>query len=264
LKTRITVLGVSVDPVTPHELNAAIGRFVDAHAHVLVLNVNAHCLNLAQKYPWFRDMLNESELVFCDGAGVQFAARILGGEVPQKITYADWLWQLAETAEARGYSLFFLGARPGVAQGAADNLRVRYPHLQIAGTHHGYFEKRLGSAENEAVIATINASKPNILLVGFGMPLQERWLLENWDSIEADVALTGGGVFDYVSGQRRRPPKWMTEHGFEWLGRLILEPRRLWRRYIVGLPVFSFHVLKEWVRKRVKGVRQSSEVKDGL
>ena len=257
-KLRVRVLGVGVDPVTPEGLNASISRFVDARAHALVLNVNAHGLNLAQDHAWLRSMLNSADLVFCDGAGVQFAARMLGEEVPQKITYAEWMWQLAEMAAARGYRLFFLGAWAGVAQGAADNLCARYPQLQIAGTHHGYFEKRLGSVENDAVVAAINDANPNILLVGFGMPLQERWLLENWDSIDADVALTGGGVFDYVSGQRRRPPRWMTEHGFEWFGRLVIEPRRLWRRYLIGLPIFTLHLLRAWAKQRLSGDRPSS------
>jgi N-acetylglucosaminyldiphosphoundecaprenol N-acetyl-beta-D-mannosaminyltransferase len=264
LRTRAKVLGVSVDPVTPQELNTAIGRLVDARAHALVLNVNAHCLNLAQEIPWLLEMLNDADLVFCDGVGVQFAARILGEGSLQRITYADYLWQFAAVAEARGYSFFFLGAKPGVAQSAADNLRARYPRLQIVGTHHGYFEKRVGSEENDAVIAAINAVKPNILMVGFGMPLQERWLLENWDSIQADVALTGGGVFDYISGRLMRSPMWMTEHGLEWLGRLIIEPRRLWRRYLIGLPVFVVRVLKAWVRLRVIGDRPSAADTDCL
>ncbi len=93
-----------------------------------------------------------------------------------------------------------------MADKAAANLKARFPALRIVGAHHGYFDKTPGSAENEAVIAQINAVKPNILIVGFGMPLQERWLMENWDRIDANVALTGGAVFDYVSGEFQRAP----------------------------------------------------------
>jgi len=117
--------------------------------------------------------------------------------------------------------------------------------LRIVGTYHGYFDKTPGSPGNEAVIQAINAVKPNILIVGFGMPLQERWLMENWDRVEASVALTGGAVFDYVSGDLRRPPCWMTSHGLEWLGRLLIEPRRLWQRYLIGNPLFLWRVLKQ-------------------
>jgi N-acetylglucosaminyldiphosphoundecaprenol N-acetyl-beta-D-mannosaminyltransferase len=189
--------------------------------------------------------LNSAEIVFCDGAGVVLGARILGNHIPQRITYADWTWQLAEFAEPRGFTLFFLGARPGVADKAAANLKARYPDLRIVGTHHGYFDKTPGSAENEAVIEQINTVRPNILIVGFGMPLQERWLMENWDRIDANVALTGGAVFDYVSGELQRAPRWMTDNGLEWLGRLLIEPRRLWRRYLIGNPLFLWRVLKQ-------------------
>ena len=90
-----------------------------------------------------------------------------------------------------------------------------------------------------------NAVKPNILIVGFGTPLKERWLMENWDRIEVNVALTGGAVFDYVSGELRRAPRWMTDHGLEWLARLIIEPCRLWKRYLIGNPLFLWRVLKQ-------------------
>jgi N-acetylglucosaminyldiphosphoundecaprenol N-acetyl-beta-D-mannosaminyltransferase len=99
--------------------------------------------------------------------------------------------------------------------------------------------------ENESVIAIINRLRPNILIVGFGMPLQERWLMENWDRIHANIGLTGGAVFDYISGNVPRAPRWMTDHGFEWLGRLLVEPSRLWRRYLIGNPLFIWRIMKQ-------------------
>jgi N-acetylglucosaminyldiphosphoundecaprenol N-acetyl-beta-D-mannosaminyltransferase len=164
------------------------------------------------------------------------------------------MWQLARFAQGRDHSLFLLGARPGVADKAAANLRERFPGLRIVGTHHGYFDKAPGSPENEAVIREINAASPNILIVGFGMPLQERWLMDNWDRIEVNVALTGGAVFDYVSGELPRAPRWMTDHGFEWLGRLIIEPGRLWKRYLVGNPIFILRVLGQRIAQSPLGL----------
>ncbi len=122
-------------------------------------------------------------------------------------------------------------------------MQARFPNLQIAGTQHGYFNKGTHSAENEEVLTIINAAAPNILIVGFGMPLQERWCKENWERLNANILLTGGAVFDYASGELRRGPAWMTENGLEWLARLIIEPRRLWRRYILGNPHFLWRVL---------------------
>lgn len=239
------VLGVHGSALTVPELHSCIETYIRQEQKALVLHVNAHCLNLAFSEPWLRDLLNRAPVVFCDGAGVMLGARILGYWVPARITYADWMWQLAEFAEPRGFTFFFLGARPRVADKAAARLKERFPNLCIAGTQHGYYDKEPGSDENETVIQKINALKPNILITGLGMPLQEQWLVENWDRVDANVALTGGAVFDYVSGELARAPSWMTEHGLEWLGRLIIEPQRLWKRYLVGNPLFLYRVLKQ-------------------
>ncbi len=241
VKGRVNVLGVGVDPLTVEELHAEIGRLVRDRKRGLVLNANAHCLNLCYEDPALRSFLNGAEIVFCDGAGVMLAARILGRRIPARITYADWAWQLADFAAARNFSLYFLGARPGVARAAARRLKERYPDLEITGVHHGYFDR----SENEAVVEEINAAAPDILLVGLGMPLQEYWLMENRHRLDAGLALTGGAVFDYVSGRLRRGPRFLIGSGFEWLARLLVEPRRLWRRYLLGNPLFLLRVVRQ-------------------
>ena len=238
---RVNVLGVGVDPLTVEELHAEIGRLVRKRQRGLVLNANAHCLNLCYEDSKLRDFLNGAEVVFCDGAGVMLAARILGRRIPARITYADWAWRLADFAAARNFSLYFLGARPGVAQAAARKLKQRYPGLNVVGAHHGYFDR----SENEAVVQEINAAAPDILLAGLGMPLQEYWLMENRHKLDAGVALTGGAVFDYVSGRLRRGPRLLVSSGFEWLARLLIDPRRLWRRYLVGNPLFLLRVVRQ-------------------
>jgi N-acetylglucosaminyldiphosphoundecaprenol N-acetyl-beta-D-mannosaminyltransferase len=239
---RVDVLGVGVDPLTVEELHAEIGRLVRGGERGLVLNVNAHCLNLCYDDPKLREFLNGAEVVFCDGAGVMLATRILGRRIPARITYADWIWRLATFAEAEGFSLYFLGARPDVAREAAGRLRESYPNLRIVGVRHGYFDY---PAENEVIVQEINTAAPDIVLVGLGMPLQERWLMENRHKLDVGVALTGGAVFDYVSGRLRRGPRLLTRGGFEWLARLLVEPRRLWRRYLIGNPLFLLRVLKQ-------------------
>ena len=245
---RVNVLGVGVDPLTVGDLQAEVGRLVRARKRGLVLNANAHCLNLCYEDSKLRDFLNGAEVVFCDGAGVMLAARILGRRIPVRITCADWAWQLADFAEAQNFSLYFLGARPGVAQAAASKLKQRYPGLNVVGAHHGYFDR----SENEVVVQKINAAAPDILLVGLGMPLQEYWLMENRHRLDASVALTGGAVFDYVSGRLRRGPRLLVSSGFEWLARLLIDPRRLWRRYVVGNPLFFLRVVRQRLGVREK------------
>ncbi len=238
----ISLLDIRIDPVTVDQLHAYMADLIVRDDKALVLNVNVHCMNLAYENPWLRNFLNSAEMVFCDGAGVRLGGKLKGESLPKRITYADWVWQLAAFAEPLGWTFYFLGAKPGVAQKAADALRERHPALKVVGTHDGYFSHDPNSAENQAVIDEINALKPNILMMGMGMPLQEKWLMENWQQVDANIALTGGAVFDYVSGELQRAPRWMTDNGLEWLGRLLIEPKRLWQRYVVGNPLFLYRV----------------------
>ena len=234
-----------MNPVTVEGLHREVGRLIRSGNRGSVLNVNVQCLNLCYEDPELRRFLNCADVIFCDGAGVMLAARLLGRRIPERITYADWAWRLAAFADAEGFSVYLLGARPGVTQEAARRLQARYPDLEIVGVHHGFFDHAAGSLENEAVVREINDARPDILLAGMGMPLQEYWLMENRDRLQAGVALTGGAVFDYVSGGLRRGPRVLTHSGFEWLARLLVEPRRLWRRYLIGNPLFLLRVLRQ-------------------
>ncbi|MBW7885038.1 MAG: WecB/TagA/CpsF family glycosyltransferase [Caldilineaceae bacterium] len=242
--SRIQIFGVNIDPVTVEDVHNYIAGIIDQNGHELILNVNIHCLNLAFERPWLRDFLNRAGLLYCDGAGVILAARLLGHRIPERITYADWMWQLSGFVAAKGYSMYFLGAHPGIAERAQARLQQRFPNLSVLGTHHGYFNKESTSAENLSVVEQINAVRPDILVTGLGQPMQERWLYENWNNVDARIALTGGAVFDYVSGNLRRGPRWMTDNGFEWLARLVVEPKRLWRRYVIGNPLFYWRFLR--------------------
>jgi N-acetylglucosaminyldiphosphoundecaprenol N-acetyl-beta-D-mannosaminyltransferase len=241
----IDILGVQITIIDVTNLHMSLNQSIRENEKRLYLHANAMGLNIAYEYPWFRDFLNTAKVVFCDGVGIMLAARILGYPIPPRITYADWIWQLAEFAESNDFSLFFLGSQPGIAEMAASRLKEYFPGINIVGVHHGFFDKQRESITNKRVIRMINSVKPAILVVGFGMPLQEKWLMENWSRIDVNVALTGGAVFDYASGNLRRAPRLLTDHGFEWLGRLIIEPHRLWKRYVFGNPLFIWRVLKQ-------------------
>ncbi len=245
----INLIGTKLTLLDWHGLIQTVGEAALSGQKVLVASGNVFSFNLAYEKPWFREFMNGADIVRLEGDGLRWGARILGYQTPRRIVFADWVWDLAEMAAAQGLSLFLLGSRPGVAEKAAARLRERFPNLRIAGAHHGYFDKTPGSAENEGVIQKINSARPNILFVGFGMPLQERWLSENWPRLDVNVAFTCGALFDYVSGDLRRSPKWLNDHGLEWLGRLIIEPRRLWRRYLIGNPLFLWRVLKQRLRQ---------------
>jgi N-acetylglucosaminyldiphosphoundecaprenol N-acetyl-beta-D-mannosaminyltransferase len=214
-----------------------------------VLSGNVHALNLAADLPWFRDALEQADLVRMDGAGLGLGAQLLGFKPPPRATWADFGWDLADRCARAGLSLYLLGAREGVAERAADALTAVHSTLRIAGTRHGYFDHSSGSDDSRRVIAEVNGSGADVLVVGFGMPKQERWLLDHGNGIETPVVMTAGGALDYLSGGQRRGPRWMNNRGMEWLARLALDPRRLWKRYLVGNPRFLWTVARERLRR---------------
>jgi len=239
----VSVLGVRIHALSLEQLLGLILHVSVHQERAIVAYVNVHAMNLACEASWFRAFFNQSEVVFCDGFGVKWGARLLGARLPERFTPPDWLPRLAELAAQHGLTFFFVGSRPGVAAAAAVRLQAQFPTLKIVGTQHGEFDKTLGCVENDAVVRAINAARPNVLLVGFGMPLQEKWLLENWKRLDGNVALPVGAALDYMAGATPRGPRWMRDHGLEWLARLLIEPRRLWRRYLIGNPLFLWRVL---------------------
>jgi N-acetylglucosaminyldiphosphoundecaprenol N-acetyl-beta-D-mannosaminyltransferase len=240
--TTTRVFDVPIDLARPAELLRRItGWQRGGDAARRVMYANAHVLNQAQAHPELLTALEEADLVYCDGYGVRLAARALDREIPHRMTGADWVWGLAALCEAEGRSLYLLGSEPGVAAEAARRLERWYPDLRIAGTHHGYFEP--GSPHDDRVVEDLNARRPDIVLVGMGTPKQELWVQRNAHRVEADVLWTVGALFDYVSGRTPRAPAWLADNGLEWIFRLAIEPQRMWRRYLLGNPVFVSRVV---------------------
>jgi N-acetylglucosaminyldiphosphoundecaprenol N-acetyl-beta-D-mannosaminyltransferase len=239
------ILGVGVDAISLAGVLGKVQTAASGGEHFLISHVNITGLNLSYEQPWLRDFYNGCDLVYCDGMGVQLAARWTGTPLPERFTLADWVWQLAGLAAEKQFSLYLLGNPPGVAEKAADMLVRGCPGLRIAGEQHGFFDKMPGQAENEAVIAAINACQPNVLLVGFGMPLQERWLNENWPRLKVNVAITCGALFEYLAGELPRGPHWMTQNYLEWLARLVISPRRYAGRYMRDIPLLMWRLAKQ-------------------
>lgn len=247
----ITLLGVRIHTLPVEALIARISCAAQSRQRAVVAYVNAHGLNLAYESAPLRQFFNtQATWVFCDGFGVKWGAWLAGQPRPPRYTPPDWIDPLCCECARRGLSVFLLGDKAATVEKAAHVLETRHAGLRVAGCQHGFFDKRAGSAENSAVIEAINTAKPDVLLVGFGMPLQEMWLAENWAHVDAQVAVTVGALFSYVAGDVRRAPRWMTDHGLEWLGRLVVEPGRLWPRYLIGLPVFFARVLLERFGRR--------------
>ena len=249
--TEIFDIGIQTAP--PAELLRRILGLVEQGGRHRVSYVNAHVLNQSMASAELRQALQRSDLVYCDGYGVRLAARLIGLPVPHRMTGADWIWGVAALCQERGRSIYLLGSDPGSSTDAAAALQRWYPRLRVLGTHHGYFDP--GSAHSERVLEHIASLKPDIVLVGMGTPQQELWVDHNIDRVEAPVVWTVGALFDYLSGRTPRAPHWIADNGFEWIFRLAMEPRRMWRRYLLGNPAFLYRVLEE--RRRRSGHRQS-------
>ncbi len=240
---------IPIDLAQPVELLGTISAWASERRTRRVMYVNAHVVNQSRVIPGLADALQRADLVYCDGYGVRLAARVLNRPVPHRMTGADWIWGLATLAELAGQPVYLLGSEPPIAREAADQLRRFYPRLDVVGAHHGFFD--LDSPHNERVIEDINLHRPRIVLVGMGTPKQELWVDRYAHRLDGAVVWTVGALFDYVSGRTPRAPRWLADNGLEWIFRLAIEPQRMWRRYLLGNPVFLSRVLSEAKRHPV-------------
>ncbi len=236
------ILGCKVSDCTSQQLNDYILSIIEQGKKEIVLNVNVNCINLAQEHIWLKKLLNDTNIVFCDGDGVRLGASILGIHLPEKITYNRWIWELADLSSKNGISWFLFGGKDGVVKESKIILSKKYAGLNISGYHPGYFDF---SKDSKEIIEKINKVKPNILVLGMGMPRQEKWIVENIDKLDVNIILTGGAVFDYIAGNAKMTPDFYYKYKLEWLYRFVQEPKRLFGRYIIGNPLFIYRVFKE-------------------
>ena len=246
---RTRVLGAPVDAVTLREAVAEIDRRIAGGEPAQHMSLNAAKLLKRDRDGILREAIDRCELITADGQAVVWAGRVLGVELPERVTGIDLMAALLELAEARGYRVFLLGAREPVSAKAEDAIRRRHPQLRIVGRHHGYF-----SAEEEAgVVAAIADARPQILFVALETPAKELFLARHRDRLELPFVMGVGGALDVLAGVRRRAPRWLQRAGLEWLYRLAQDPRRLARRYVVGNAQFTWLVLRALLRQRRSG-----------
>ncbi len=244
--SQLNVLDVGFLSISMDEALGTISDVINTDQKEAVFFINADCLNISAKDKEYRSILNSQTIVLPDGAGLNIACRIIGERLEANLNGTDLLPKLCEVARQNDFSMFLLGAAPGVAERMKENLESKFPGLNIVGEQHGYFDHDTGMDE---VIAKINAVKPNILLVAFGAPIQEKWIHKYLEAVDSNLLIGVGGLFDFYSGDKKRAPAWMRSFGMEWLYRLYLEPGRLWRRYVIGNPLFLYRIVR-WKKKR--------------
>lgn len=254
----VLLLGVPIDrldiPQTIDRLEEfiQIGRLSGKTHHVAT--VNADFVVNAINDPEARLLLQEADMATADGMPLVWGARKLGANLNGRVTGSDIVLGLVERAARRGYSVYFLGAAPGISAEAADILKQCYPDLIVAGTQSPPYSSVLDM--DPTVLDDIRASKPDILFVAFGNPKQEKWIGMYRYQLGVPLMIGIGATLDYISGNIGRAPIWMQRTGLEWFYRLIQEPSRLWRRYTADIIIFSTFFARQWfLMRRARGSR---------
>jgi len=264
----VHVLGVRFHNLTRSEAARAIAALAMADGKSYVVKPYSEFMPRAFRDTAVRDVLNAAQLCLADGVGILWAAHYLllrggpfraivqlplslaslaldsgalRGVLKENMAGVDLTWEMLSRLEEAGAAVYLLGGREYELRGARARIEERLPELRIAGARHGHFAP--GGAENEEVVAAINAAAPQALLVAMGFPLQEQWIAANLPRLSVNVAVAEGGSFSFISGATRRAPLWMRRSGLEWLFRLLRQPSRLRRQ--LAIPAFIWLVVRE-------------------
>lgn len=247
---RVDLLGLPFDVIERPDVVAAAEALIAAPGTRFVFPVNVDTHNQTQRDPWLRDVIRRGDWNYADGAGVVLAAQLLGERsLRRRVTAADVVYDLAEAWSDGRHGVYFLGGEPGVAEQAARVLAERWPGFRVVGTHHGFMEPE----EEEALFRELDSLAPDIVFVGYGVPLEHRLTMKRCHlAPNVGVFWMVGALTTYIAGTVPRVPKWMGDAGLEWLFRLMVEPRKKWRRYVLGNPLYLTHVAKERARRGTK------------
>ena len=245
------VLGVSVNAIQIPDVVARVGDWIERKERGrFVAATGMHGVMEAFHDSTFREVLNHCDLVVPDGTPLIWLGRLKSHNVTRRVYGPDLMLAFCDRGREKGVRHFFYGGEPGVPEQLARRLTDRFPGLAVAGTNSPPF-RPMTLEEDEDVIAKINAAAPDVVWVGISTPKQERWMFTHRDRLNAPVLVGVGAAFDIHSGRKRQAPVWMREHGLEWFYRLLQEPRRLWRRYVVLGAEFVF-----WVTLDLLGLRR--------
>jgi|LSQX01.1.fsa_nt_gb N-acetylglucosaminyldiphosphoundecaprenol N-acetyl-beta-D-mannosaminyltransferase len=236
-EVRVSILGIGVDRLTLEQAKKTIRDRWGSNTGVFhVVTANAEMIYHGSGDRELARVIKKAGMVTADGAGVVLAARILGCPVPERVAGYDLMIECLQEAACSGAPVYFLGAQPQVLGQAVERALKRFPGLNIAGSHHGYFHED----DEEDIVREIHALKPCLLLVALGVPKQEKWIFRYREKLPPCAVIGVGGSFDVLAGKLTRAPGWMQRAGLEWLYRLAKEPARIGRAAV--LPAFLLQV----------------------
>jgi len=262
LPTPIAILGVPFDRVSTAETLRIVGQMIASGKPHYAATANVDFVVQALEDVELRRILADADLVLCDGMPLVWASRFLGNPLPERVAGSDLVPQLLEAAEREGWRVFFLGgAEQSLAQ-AAEKVKARHPQLKLVGAYSPPF-KHLLEMDHEDIVRRVREARPDILLVAFGCPKQEKWISMQFRNGGVPLSIGVGATIDFLAGSVRRAPVWMQRTGLEWTFRLLQEPRRLLRRYVTDLWVFGRAIVRQaWQLREVRS--QFRTVKVGV
>ncbi len=217
----------------------------------VINTLNGHSYNVAKGDPEFREALQASDILLPDGVSVVFGARVLSGQKIQKIAGYDIFTHLLEQLNKQKGSCFFLGASLNTLHLIGQRLGKEFPNVRV-GSFSPPYRAQFSEPENKMMCEQVNEFHPDVLFIGMTAPKQEKWVHANKSRLNAGIICSIGAVFDFYAGTTQRPANWVIKLKLEWLGRLLKEPRRMWRRYLLSTPVFFIDVFKSKVKRSLK------------
>ena len=232
-----TMFGLKIDKVNRKEALKYVERFFEEDRFHYIVTLNPEGVVIAQDNKLFNSVINEADLVVADGSWLVRAVRFLGGIIRERVAGIDLLLDMLNLCKEKGYSVYLLGAKEDIVISAKKRLEDKFPGIRILGFHNGYFN----TEEEVIILEEIKSLKPDLLVVGLGMPKQEIWINRHKD-LPVKLAIGVGGSFDVISGDIPRAPYWMQVIGLEWFYRILKDPKRIKR--LSFIPKFFLLVLK--------------------
>ena len=255
------ILGVRVSALTLDMTVGVISDWIAKGAAQYVCVTGVHGIMESQREPELRDIHNQAGLVTPDGMPLVWLSRLAGKAHVERVYGPDLMEAVCRASGAHGYRHFFYGGGPGVADALAARLQARFPGLAIAGTYTPPF-RSMTPDEDTQLVTYINDVRPDIVWVGLSTPKQERWMAAHIRHLRSMVLIGVGAAFDFHAGVKRQAPCWMQRSGLEWCFRLMLEPRRLWRRYLLNNPQFVWRILCQTMSRHAEGSAMTASLSE--
>jgi N-acetylglucosaminyldiphosphoundecaprenol N-acetyl-beta-D-mannosaminyltransferase len=246
--SRVNILGVGVSAITMAMALRTIDEWITQRVPHYVCVTSVHGVMESQRDAILRQIHNRAGMVTPDGMPLVWLSRLMGFGYVERVYGPELMLAACQRSIEKGYRHFFYGGGPGVAEILATRLHARFPTLQVVGLDTPPF-RPLTPAEDRTVVVRINTAQPDIVWVGLSTPKQERWMASHIGRLQAPVLIGVGAAFDFHAGLKQQAPRWIQRSGLEWLFRLVMEPRRLWRRYLINNPGFLWLILLQALGK---------------